>query len=64
MTPNENRETIVREVRPGGLSRLEAVLSVATVLALTACALLAVNAHTTSANMAMMREQPRPTRQY
>jgi hypothetical protein len=56
MTPNENRETIVREVRPGGLSRLEAVLSVATVLALTACALLAVNAHTTSANMAMMRE--------
>lgn len=56
MTTLVDRENQVPEKPSGGLSRLEAVLSAVAGLALLGCALLAINAHTMSANMARMRE--------
>ena len=53
MTNNENR---VPGTPSRGLSRLEVVLSTATVLALAACALLAFNVHSMSNKIASMRD--------
>jgi predicted phage tail protein len=56
MTPNENREDRGPQTPSRGPSRLEVVLCLATGLALIACTFLALNAHSMSENMTMMRE--------
>jgi septal ring factor EnvC (AmiA/AmiB activator) len=55
MTTNENRDDNVREMPPAGPSRLVVALGVAAGLALVACVLLAVSAHTMSKNMDLLQ---------